>query len=224
MCGRVLIAETKEIVEELDLKYEGEHKPAQVNVPPSIQIPLFTDSKSDELQYFSWSLVPNWSKENKALYSTANATIENLKTAPTWRGLVGKRHCVVITKGFYEWQYDDPIKKKGSHPHIIKGRNQKLTLMAGLWDAWKDPATGIYYPSCTIITVPANKLMGKIHNTKGRMPAFLTKETAKIWTDKQLALFEREKALEPVPDDFLIAQEITDVKDETQAKAFLDIC
>lgn len=224
MCGRVILPSSDVIIKELDLVFDDDERPSQINVPPTLPVPLYTDSKNDTLQYFSWSIVPSWSKENKAQFSTSNATIENLKTSGVWRGLIGKRHCVVITSGFYEWNYDDPIKKKGSHPHIIKTRGEKLTLMAGLWDAWKDKATGQYYPSCTIITLPANPLMTQIHNTKGRMPAFLTKETAKIWVDKELSYSEREQALMPVGDDFLYAQEISDVKDELEVNSAISVC
>ena len=42
-----------------------------------------------------------------------------------------------------------------------------------------------------MITLPANSLMAKIHNTKSRIPAFLTIETAKIWLDNELSYNER---------------------------------
>jgi putative SOS response-associated peptidase YedK len=35
--------------------------------------------------------------------------------------------------------------------------------------------------SCTIVTMPANKLMTEIHNVKHRMPAILTKEDRDVW-------------------------------------------
>ena len=64
--------------------------------------------------------------------------------------------------------------------------------------------TGEMVPSCTLITLPANSLMAQIHNTKGRMPAFLTTETAKVWLDQELSFEQRKKqALNPVPDEFL---------------------
>ncbi len=35
--------------------------------------------------------------------------------------------------------------------------------------------------SCTIVTMPANKLMTAIHNVKHRMPAILAKEDRDAW-------------------------------------------
>ena len=106
MCGRVLIPSRQEIQTELNLlSADNEKRPAQINVPPGGGlIPIFTDSKADTLQYFAWPLVPSFSKENKAAFSTSNATIEKLHESNLWKGLVGKRHCVIITSGFYEWQ------------------------------------------------------------------------------------------------------------------------
>jgi len=218
MCGRIIVPKASLIVEELGLKYEGEDQPERINVPPTLKVPLVTNTKPENLQYFTWSLIPSFSKDGKADFklSTFNATIERLEESKLWQPLLGKRHCVVITDGFYEWQYDDPLKKKGSKPHLIKARNSRFTYMAGLWSVWKNRETDEMIPSCTVITLPANTLMAEIHNTKGRMPAFLTTETSKIWLDQELSFTERKKALEPVPDEFLDVYPIKKVGDEEE--------
>ncbi|WP_051189750.1 SOS response-associated peptidase [Daejeonella oryzae] len=226
MCGRVALPKTEVIVKELGLKYEGEQFPAHINIPPTLQVPLITNTKPDTLQYFTWSLIPSFSKTGKADFkmSTFNATIERLEESNLWKPLLGKRHCVVITDGFYEWQYDDPIKKKGSHPHLIKAKNSRFTYMAGLWSAWANKETGELIPSCTIITLPANTLMAEIHNTKGRMPAFLTTETVKVWLDPELSYQESKNALSPVPDEFLDAYPLKKVGDEEEYLELMKIC
>jgi putative SOS response-associated peptidase YedK len=151
--------------------------------------------------------------------------VETLAEKPLWKPLLGKKHCIVISKGFYEWQYDDPIKKKGSHPHIIKSATSNLTFMAGLWSVWVDKQTGEMVPSCTMLTNPANEMMAKIHNTKARMPAFLTNDTAKIWLDNNLSFEERRQAIKPVGDDFLQAVEIRKVGDaEEYYSLFPEVC
>ena len=96
--------------------------------------------------------------------------------------------------------------------------------MAGLWSAWANKETGELIPICTMITLPANSLMDWIHNTKGRMPAFLTTQTAKIWLDNELPYNERKKALNPVPDEFLDAYPIIKVGDEEEYKKLVQIC
>ena len=42
--------------------------------------------------------------------------------------------------------------------------------LAGLWENWKDPASGDWVRTFTIITVPSNELIARIHD---RMPAIL---------------------------------------------------
>ena len=226
MCGRVTLPETEVIVKELGVKYEAETFPANINVPPTLQVPVLTNTKPDTLQYFTWSLIPSFSKTGKADFkmSTFNATIERLEESNLWKPLLGKRHCVVITDGFYEWQYDDPIKKKGSHPHLIKAKDSRFTYMAGLWSAWANKETGELIPSCTIITLPANFLMSKIHNTKGRMPAFLTLESSKIWLDNELSYNERKLALDPVPDEFLNTYMVSKVGDQEEYSKLINVC
>lgn len=226
MCGRVTLPKASEIVEELDLEYDGEEQPAQINVPPTLKVPLITNTKPNKLQYFTWSLIPSFSQDGKADFklSTFNATIERLEESKLWQPLLGKRHCVVITSGFYEWQYEDPLKKKNSKPHLIRARDSKFTYMAGLWSVWTNKATGEMIPSCSLITLPANSLMAQIHNTKGRMPAFLTTETSKIWLDQGLSFNERRKALEPVPDEFLDTYVIRKVGDEEEYREVVGMC
>jgi putative SOS response-associated peptidase YedK len=227
MCGRVALPRTEVIIKELGLKYEQEPVPANINTPPTLKVPLITSTKPDHLQYFTWSLIPDSSKTGipDMKLSTFNATIERLEDSGMWKPLLGKRHCVVITSGFYEWQYGDPIKKKDSKPHLIKAKNSKFTYLAGLWSVWVDKHTGEMIPSCTVITVPANSLMARIHNSKARMPALLTAEAAKIWLDQRLSFDERrDKALHPVADDFLEVYPISKVGDEEEYQKLMEIC
>jgi putative SOS response-associated peptidase YedK len=49
---------------------------------------------------------------------------------------------------------------------------------AGLWDRWKNPETGEFMTSCTIIVTNANALTGTIHN---RMPVVLHKADIGSW-------------------------------------------
>lgn len=100
MCGRVSISEPTIIAKELRLKLADDlARLGNINVPPTLELPVFTDEKSSELQYLSWTLIPFWAKE-KPKFSTFNARIENLKESGSWKHLIGKKHCVVITDGF----------------------------------------------------------------------------------------------------------------------------
>src|SRR5688572_9955009 len=131
MCGRAITPETREIVHRLHLHFDGTWLLEDPNVPPTLQLPLFTNEKPGELQYFRWSLIPFWAKEMPK-FSTFNAKLENLNASGTWKHLIGKKHAVIITDGFYEWQKLDE-KGKRKQPYLIRTRGERFTLMAGLW-------------------------------------------------------------------------------------------
>jgi len=215
MCGRVSTSDIKIIASKLHLKYADELiKPGSINLPPTIELPVITDEKPGELQYFYWSLIPFWAKE-KPKFSTFNARLENLEQSGSWKHLIGKRHCVIITDGFYEWKKLDE-KGKVKQAYLIRMMNQRFTLMAGLWDSWIDQSTGEIINSCTIITRTSNEFMKDIHD---RMPCMLTMNSVDIWLDKSLTFEERLKALEPVSDDALEKTMINKVGDQTEYSA-----
>lgn len=214
MCGRVTTPRTEDIVRDLRLKMRtGRSFDKNLNLAPTQLMPVITNQAPEELQYFTWSLIPPFSQTGKPDFkmSTFNATVERLNSSPLWKPLVGKKHCVIITSGFYEWNYDDPVKKNGPHPHYIQQAGSKYTFMAGLWSEWVNKGTGEIIPSCTMITLPANEMMAKIHNTKARMPAFLTENNRHKWINDELPITERLKCIQPVGIDFLQAVEINKV-------------
>ena len=52
-------------------------------------------------------------------------------------------------------------------------------VMAGLWDEWNDKKTGERVKSCTIVTSPANALVGARHD---RMPVIVAEEMMAVAT------------------------------------------
>jgi putative SOS response-associated peptidase YedK len=57
--------------------------------------------------------------------------------------------------------------------------------------------------SGTHITVPANSLMGEIHNTQHRMPAILSKDDREAWLTGSPD--EAWATLKPYPEDHMVA-------------------
>jgi len=215
MCGRVSTSDPAVIAKKLHLKYVFDLiKPGSINLPPSSELPLITDDKGEELQYFYWSLIPFWSKE-KPKFISFNARLENLRLSTVWKHLVGKRHCVIITDGFYEWKKMDE-KGKVKQAYLIRMKNQQFTLMAGLWDTWVDQSTGEMINTCTIITRTSNEFMKDIHE---RMPCLLDINTAKIWLNKNLPVEERLKVLEPISNDSLDLSKVKKVGDQMEYSA-----
>jgi putative SOS response-associated peptidase YedK len=216
MCGRVDKPSGKEVIVALKKQYKiditlKEDFPEHKNLPPTLAIPMIAQNNPSVLNNAYWGLVPNYAKEFKMTYATFNATSENLFIGTTWKRLTGIKNCIVIVRGFYEWQYDDPKKKKGKHIFRINAKGANLTFMAGLYEDWVDKTTGEIKQSCAIITNPANELMAKIHNTKARMPAFLNSNNFMDWINPEIDIQQRIKLIEPVSNGFLDAVEVFEI-------------
>ena len=78
--------------------------------------------------------------------------------------------------------------------------------MAGVWDA-SSAADGTLVESCTLITLPANRMMARIHNTRQRMPAILEPSRHAAWlagdADEAFA------CLTPYADELMIARPVS---------------
>jgi putative SOS response-associated peptidase YedK len=66
----------------------------------------------------------------------------------------------------------DPGGKR-KQAYFITLDDEQPFCFAGLWNNWKDPLTGMYLKTYTLITRPANELMARVHNSKQRMPWIL---------------------------------------------------
>ena len=117
-------------------------------------------------------------------YSTINARAETVTSSPTFREEMKRRRCLVPATGFYEWQ---KIGNKPKQPWTIELLNGEIFALAGLWDRWKDRATGSVLETYTIITTDPNELVQPMHD---RMPVILSPSdyvgihflSKRIWT------------------------------------------
>lgn len=71
--------------------------------------------------------------------------------------------------GFFEWK---AIKVgKAKQPFAIAMKDGNPFGLGGIWENWKDPASGEWIRTFAIITTDANELVAQIHN---RMPLILS--------------------------------------------------
>ena len=124
-----------------------------------------------------WGLAPSWSKDGKAGYRTINAKAVTVTTSPTHRATMKRRRCPVPADLIYEWQ---KVDAKTKQPHAVTLKDGSLTAFAGLWETWKDNATGQTLETSTIITADPNQLMGPIHD---RMPIILAPKDFERWLE-----------------------------------------
>ncbi len=96
----------------------------------------------------------------------------------------------------------DSSDGKSKIPYYIHTTDQEIFAFAGVWDSSRTDA-GAIIESVTHITVPANRLVGEIHNTKLRMPAILEKADREAWLTGTPE--EAWETLGPYPDDLMTA-------------------
>jgi putative SOS response-associated peptidase YedK len=179
MCGRYYRTEDKQAIAEYfhAAAASGEPLPPGYNIAPGTRQPVIRQARETfarELVGMRWGLIGFGSAGPDPRRATFNARSENLERSDLWRAPLHKRRCLVPLSGFYEW------RKADKAPFRFTLRGQPLYVLAGLWDAWMDPA-GSWLQSFSIITVPASPAMRAVHD---RMPAILRPQDYDEWLDR----------------------------------------
>jgi len=128
------------------------------------------------LQTMNWGF--QWSKENEKSQNAINARTETiLEGVGVWNKMRGKKRCVVLCQGYYEW-----LKKgKDKLPHFTQHSDGKIMLLAGLYDSVA--VEGESGPLCkfAVVTTDASKELSWLHD---RQPLILTsQEEIDSWLD-----------------------------------------
>ena len=178
MCGRFsLFAPGELISRQFDVVVDHEIEPRYNIAPtqPVAAVRLDQSGKEREFTYFSWGLIPSWSKDPKIGSRLINARSETAPEKPSFRNAFKRRRCLIPATGFYEWQKVG----SGKQPMFIHAEDGSLFGLAGLWEIWSD-AEGSVIQSCTILTTEPNELMAPIHN---RMPVIIDPQDYSMWLD-----------------------------------------
>jgi putative SOS response-associated peptidase YedK len=179
MCGRFIqIVDPEKIkVQIADLEIKDEVRSRirpRYNIAPTQDILTVLNSNPPELMYTKWGLVPFWAKDPSMGARMINARGETLLEKSSFKSPFRKKRCIIFADGFYEWK----SAGKSKTPFFIHLKDGNPFALAGLWDCWKDPASGETLLTSTIITTGANSLVSTIHD---RMPAILRKEDYRTW-------------------------------------------
>lgn len=156
-------------------------------------------------RFLNWGLIPEWTKSrddaNKIRKMTLNARIETLFEKPAFEPSIKYRRCLVPVDAFYEWQHIDKEKQM----YRIALVDTTTFSLAGIWSEWIDKQTGEIFRTFSIITMPANKLMEQIHNTKKRMPVILPPEMEREWLRDNLTRGDVNELAHQITEDRMIA-------------------
>ncbi|WP_375459855.1 SOS response-associated peptidase [uncultured Enterovirga sp.] len=169
MCGRVIQARDPTLYTHV---VGGEPERPVPNTPPHYNGAPGQDyligrrhPKTGErtLDVLRWGLIPSWAKDRKVAWKFINARAESVATTGAFKTAYAKRRCLVPVDGFYEWRTVGKVKQ----PYAIGMTDGQPFTLAGLWENWKDPDSGEWTRTFTIVTTSANDLVAKLHD---RMP------------------------------------------------------
>lgn len=175
---------------------------ASWRVLPTQQVPVII--RTDEAvtgRMMRWGLLPF---QGSLSYPLINATVEKLESWYGWRHPWQRRQrCILVMAGFYEPHLAESGRKE---PFYVELTERALFGVAGLWDR-RGLEDGTEQLSCTLITVPANGLLARVHNEKQRMPAILREQDQAAWLE---AGPEQAKALlRPYPEGSMTAWQVS---------------
>jgi len=209
MCYTVKIDQTRE---ELEKRFGAKFtKPEDLKTGEKINafslpsLPVICNDNPMDIRLYTWGLIPYWIKDavkaDEIRKMTFNARCESLAEKASFRHLVGRKRCLVLVNGFYEWQ----TLEKTKIPYYIGVNNESAFALAGLYDQWANPSSGEILYTFTIVTTRANPMLEIIHNLKKRMPVILSAEDQGKWLDIKndpvsLGLFE------PYPEEKMFSE------------------
>lgn len=148
----------------------------RVMVAPTDVVPVIVRDPHGDLvlRPMSWGLIPHWVQPGASWKPLINARAETLLSKPSFRDLVQTHHCVVPSRGFYEWTSAEGGKKR---PMMIHRRDGEWFAFAGLWDIGVD-RKGVVKPTFTIVTEHAREPTRLVHD---RQPVMLSREGEAWW-------------------------------------------
>jgi putative SOS response-associated peptidase YedK len=150
-----------------------------------------------QFSLLKWGLIPNWAPDMSRPHLHARAeTVAELKPfAQSFR----QRRCLITVDAVTQRR---TIGEPKGRLFGIGMADESTMLVAGIWDGWHDKRTDTWTRTFATITVPANTVVGEIHD---RMPAILTRDQLPFWFgDVEMPLEEVQAMLRPFPADRMI--------------------
>jgi putative SOS response-associated peptidase YedK len=189
MCTRYSLTKNKETIS----KRFGVAAPndwrARYNVAPGQVVPVITNRRADELSFFYWGFIPNWSIDQSVGDNLYNAKGETVFSKAPFKQAIKSQRCLILADGYFEWKKIGKTKT----PYRITLSSDELFAFAGIWDYWENPE-GEIINSFSILTTTANSLLSEIHE---RMPVILSPGDERKWLSDKLTEQEIVSLLTP---------------------------
>ena len=177
MCGRFAFYSPHEAVIRLFGVAAAPEIEPRWNIAPTQFVATVREAGGPrEVAMLYWGLVPSWAREKAIGARMINARGETLTEKPSFRSAFRRRRCLVLADGYYEWQRSGAVKQ----PYFIAFEGGQPFGMAGLWERWRDPASGEPLESCCIVTTSPAPSVAHVHD---RMPVIVPPDAYAEWLD-----------------------------------------
>ncbi len=211
MCGRYVrrsdkqkIAEAFKVsggLEELQLEPDEDVRPTTVQ--PIVRANRETGER--DLVMARWGFVPGWQKAGERLPGNLfNARSEGVERAAMWSRAFAQHRCLVPADGFFEWQ---KIWKKNNPKFAFRLKSGEPFAFAGLWGAWKNPGSGEWLQSFTILTTDPNAVVEPVH---GRMPVIVEPRDYGRWLSREAGVGLPVDLLRPLAAEEMVAEAVVE--------------
>ena len=165
MCGRIIQSSGPlryAIVDGMNVRDSRVHNyPPRWNAAPSQELLVIRRNHQTgevSLDPLRWGLIPYWCNDPNGGRKPINAKCETVRELPTFRDAYRKRRCIVPVDGFFEWR---AIKgQKAKQPYAIAMKDGAPFGIAGIWENWKEPASGA--PSQELLVIRRNHRTGEV--------------------------------------------------------------
>ncbi len=169
-------------------------------VSPGDETLVLTQHHPKQLVMSSFGMTPSWSGQQILMVNARAEGNKNRDDDPMFSGAKAifmnaafkkplfSQRCAVIADAFL-------VTGPQMQPFLVYLRNRERPFaMAGLFDIWKHPESGLLVHGFTIVTVPGNALLRQLQNT--RMPVILPKGRETDWLKGSFHLTSLLKMLE----------------------------
>ena len=170
------------------------------------------------IEVYRWGLLPSWAKDLRMGSSMINARAETVAEKRSFASSFRSRRLLVPMTGFYEWQPGDG-PRAAKVPMYIHAVDDSPLAVAGIWSAWRNPATGAgatgeWLHTCAVLTTSANATMRAVHD---RMPVILDRSHWQEWLDPTNDDTEGLLSLlRPAPDGLLTMHRVSTAVNKVQ--------
>jgi putative SOS response-associated peptidase YedK len=217
MCGRYVVVSSVEVIEKrfnvtADTSASGLQP--NFNLGPGSIAPVITNTEPNTLQLFRFGMTPSWAKKQMYLFNARAEGDGNAENDPDYKGGKGiiskpsfrkpirSQRCLVIADAFIEGTTAQGLDQ----PFVVYIKSGRPFAMAGIWDTWMNPETGVQVHSFAIITVPPNSVLQRLPHH--RSPVVLRRNDELRWLRAE-HLNDVTALLEPYPAEDMNAYPIS---------------